>query len=75
VNVPGLQSSTVIGDPPTPVSSTLINGGASTRGGVNVTVNAGMGTDGLQVGREIVEVLNAYAAGGGARLTPSLVGN
>ena len=75
VNVPGLQSSTVIGGPPTPLSSTLINGGASTRGGVNVTVNAGMGTDGLQVGREIVEVLNAYAAGGGARLTPSLVGN
>jgi len=44
-------------------------------GAVNVTVNAGMGTDGMQVGRDIVEVLNAYAAGGGARLTPSLVGN
>jgi len=44
-------------------------------GAVNVTVNAGVGTDGMQVGRDIVEVLNAYAAGGGARLTPSLVGN
>ena len=74
VNVPGLVSSTVIGGPPTPVSSTLINGGASTRGGVNVTVNAGMGTDGLQVGREIVQVLNKYSASGGARLSSDLVG-
>ena len=53
VNVPGLQSSTVIGGPPTPVSSTLINGGASTRGGVNVTVNMPSGSNGEDVVREV----------------------
>jgi len=40
---------------------------------VNVTVNAGVGTDGVQVGRQIVQVLNEYAAAGGARLSPNLV--
>ena len=40
---------------------------------VNVTVNAGVGTDGVQVGRQIVQVLNEYAASGGARLSPNLV--
>jgi len=40
---------------------------------VNVTVNAGMGTDGASVGRQIVEVLNIYAASGGAQLSPALV--
>lgn len=40
---------------------------------INVVVNAGVGTDGMQVGREIVQVLNEYAAGGGARLSSSLV--
>ena len=44
-------------------------------GSINVVVNAGMGTDGMQVGQQIVEVLNGYAAGGGARLSPALVGN
>lgn len=41
---------------------------------INVTVNAGVGTDGTQVGRQIVEILNEYAAGGGSRLSSSLVG-
>jgi hypothetical protein len=40
---------------------------------VNVTVNAGIGTDGVQVGRQIVQVLNEYAAAGGARLSANLV--
>jgi phage-related protein len=44
-------------------------------GTVNVTVNAGIGTDGTQVGRQIVQVLNEYAAAGGARLSSSLVGS
>ena len=44
-------------------------------GTVNVTVNAGIGTDGVQVGRQIVQVLNEYAAAGGARLSASLVGS
>lgn len=43
-------------------------------GGVNVVVNAGIGTDGTQVGRQIVQVLNEYSASGGARLSSSLVG-
>ena len=57
-----------------------IDGSATSRMGskggpqVNVTVNAGIGTDGAQVGREIVQVLNTYAASGGARLTPGLIG-
>ena len=57
-----------------------IDGAATSRMGskggpqVNVTVNAGIGTDGAQVGREIVQVLNTYAASGGARLTPGLIG-
>lgn len=42
---------------------------------VNVTVNAGVGADGVQVGRQIVQVLNEYAAAGGARLSSSLVGS
>ena len=56
-----------------------IDGSATSRMGskggtqVNVTVNAGMGTDGTQVGRQIVQVLNEYAASGGARLSSNLV--
>ena len=44
------------------------------REGVTVNVNAGMGADGVQIGRQIVEILNEYAAGGGSRLSSSLVG-
>lgn len=40
---------------------------------VNVTVNAGIGTDGVQVGKQIVQVLNEYAAAGGARISANLV--
>ena len=47
-----------------------MSGGGHT---VNVTVNAGLGTDGMQVGRDIVQILNQYAAGGGARLSSTLV--
>jgi hypothetical protein len=39
----------------------------------NVTVNAGMGTDGASVGRQIVEALNTYGASGGAQISPALV--
>jgi hypothetical protein len=44
------------------------------REGVNVTVNAGVGTDGVAVGRQIVQILNEYSASGGARLVSDLVG-
>lgn len=56
-----------------------VDGAATSRMGskggtqVNVTVNAGVGTDGVQVGRQIVQVLNEYAASGGARLSSDLV--
>jgi TP901 family phage tail tape measure protein len=40
---------------------------------INVTVNAGMGTDGANVGREIVKALNEYASTNTGRLAPSLV--
>jgi hypothetical protein len=39
----------------------------------NVTVNAGMGTDGASVGRQIVEALNTYGASGGAQISSALV--
>jgi hypothetical protein len=89
VNVPGLQSSTVIGAPPIPSSSVDINGGAgavpfsnrsistgkgAAGGNMFVTVNAGVGTDGVAVGRQIVQILNEYSASGGARLVSDLVG-
>jgi len=43
-------------------------------GQINVTVNAGVGTDGVAVGRQIVQILNEYSASGGARLVLDLVG-
>ena len=43
-------------------------------GQINVTVNAGVGTDGVAVGRQIVQILNEYSASGGARLVSDLVG-
>lgn len=84
----GLVDSVQIGGPPGLVGSVQIGGGAdavpqfrsaglgkgSAGNVINVTVNAGVGTDGAQVGRQIVEILNEYAAGGGARLSSSLVG-
>lgn len=75
VNVPGLVSSTIIGAPPTPLSSTVIGAGgrSADKTGVNVTVNAGVGADGTEVGRKIVEVLNEYGAAGGAKLNASVI--
>jgi len=40
---------------------------------VNITINAGMGTDGQSLGKQIVEVLNTYAASGGAPLSAQVV--
>jgi hypothetical protein len=40
---------------------------------VNVTVNAGIGTDGVQVGKQIVQVLNEYSKAGGAGVLGGLL--
>lgn len=40
---------------------------------VNITINAGMGTDGQALGKQIVDVLNTYAASGGAPLSAQVV--
>ena len=40
---------------------------------VNITINAGMGTDGQSLGKQIVDVLNTYAASGGAPLSAQVV--
>lgn len=59
----------------TPVA---VNRSATSKGNVtnvSVTVNAGIGTDPVTVGREIVNVLNSYSAAGGAPLSASLVGS
>ena len=37
-------------------------------GGINITVNAGMGTDGTTVGQAIVQEINRYARSGGTRI-------
>lgn len=39
--------------------------GAPAAGGINITVNAGMGADGNQIGRLIVDALREYKRGGG----------
>jgi hypothetical protein len=41
-------------------------GGSAPGGGIVVNVNAGMGTDGVQVGQQIVEALRAYQRRNGA---------
>jgi hypothetical protein len=41
-------------------------GGGSAAGGIYLTVNAGMGTDGAEVGRQIVDALKAYERRNGA---------
>lgn len=60
----GLVDSVQIGGP---------NYGAAAGMVTNVTVNAGMGTDGDEVARQIVEVLNDFSAGGGAKLDANVV--
>ena len=49
---------------PTPTVST--GGGSTTGGGANITINTGLGTNGIEAGRQIVEVLQQYSriAGG-----------
>jgi hypothetical protein len=37
-------------------------------GGINITVNAGMGTDGSAVGQAIVKEINRYARTGGIKI-------
>lgn len=46
----------------------MLSGGSPVSGGggsINITVNAGMGTDGAAVGRQIVKALNEYKRSGG----------
>jgi hypothetical protein len=85
----GLVDSVQVGAPSGLVSSVQIGGGAdavpfsnrsistgkgAAGGNMFVTVNAGVGTDGVAVGRQIVQILNEYSASGGARLVSDLVG-
>ena len=64
VLVMGSQSGTIIpnGDLPT-ASGTFTRGGdgAALGAPINLTINAGMGTDGAEVGRQVVEALKAYS--------------
>lgn len=64
-----------IAGPGTPVTGSVSMGYAGAAAGMvnNVTVNAGMGTDGDEVARQIVEVLNDFSAGGGAKLDANVV--
>ena len=57
----------------TVVPNNKLRAGSGSQQQINVTVNAGIGTDGTQVGRQIVQVLNEYAANGGSRLSSDLV--
>jgi len=52
----------------------IVTPNQSVREGITVNVNAGVGTDGVAVGRQIVQILNEYSASGGARLVSDLVG-
>ena len=56
------------------LNSAIVTADEKVRAGINVTVNAGVGTDGVAVGRQIVQILNEYSASGGARLVSDLVG-
>jgi TP901 family phage tail tape measure protein len=55
------------------VPNNKLRAGSGSQQQINVTVNAGIGTDGTQVGRQIVQVLNEYAVNGGSRLSSDLV--
>jgi len=45
---------------PTPMTTT--GAGTSTGGaGTNITINTGLGTNGIEAGRQIVEVLQSYS--------------
>ncbi len=52
----------------------IVTPNQSVREGITVNVTAGVGTDGVAVGRQIVQILNEYSASGGARLVSDLVG-
>ena len=56
------------------MNNAIVTADEKVRAGINVTVNAGVGTDGVAVGRQIVQILNEYNASGGARLVSDLVG-
>ena len=49
---------------PTPTSTTT-GGGSTTGGGANIVINTGLGTNGVEAGRQIVEVLQQYSRIGG----------
>ena len=63
VLVMGSQSGTIIPNGDLPMASGGVRGGdgASMSAPVVVNVNAGMGTDGAEVGRQVVEALKAYS--------------
>ena len=50
----------------TVIPNDQLRGGASPA--VNITVNAGVGTDGVQVGRQVAEALERYYRSGGRRI-------
>lgn len=51
----------------------LMRSGDKNGAQVNVTVNAGIGTDGVQVGKQIVQVLNEYSKAGGSGVLGGLL--
>lgn len=63
VLVMGSQSGTIIPNGDLPMASGSVRGGdgASMSAPVVINVNAGMGTDGAEVGRQVVDALKAYS--------------
>ena len=45
---------------PTPAGATTGGGSTTGGGGTNFVINTGIGTNGVEAGRQIVEVLQAY---------------
>jgi hypothetical protein len=68
VLVMGSQSGTIIpnGDLPMASGGTRTSGGMSMGSSIHLTINAGMGTNGAEVGRQIVDALKAYERRNGA---------
>ena len=50
---------------PTPAGTTTGGGSTTGGGGANIVINTGLGTNGIEAGRQIVEVLQQYSRIGG----------
>jgi len=60
--MPGRTGLTIPTLPTVPTPTTTTGGGSTTGGaGTNITINTGLGTNGIEAGRQIVEVLQSYS--------------